>query len=251
MNKKIKIYSTIFIVTIILVVVTNNGIIHYNHGYSVYSESMDTLELVDEPAEFVSVDTISSTSATGPTFKTTHHPVISYVVNIMPNHTPGEKVLISKAFGQTYKVNMKRVELQIPAEAKFNSADKYEKSAIGISNIICSGICTVISLFIILWILVIVFKTIRSIRRGEVFVSQVSKYIERSGILLVALYVVDFIGSLVLTMIFADHIHIAGYHVVFVNGCNHMYLITGFALMIISQIILMGKELKEDQELTI
>lgn len=39
MNKKIKIYSTIFIVTIILVVVTNNGIIHYNHGYSVYSES--------------------------------------------------------------------------------------------------------------------------------------------------------------------------------------------------------------------
>lgn len=229
-------YSTIFIVTIILVVVTNNSI-HYNHSYSVYSESMDTLELVDEPAEFVSVDTISSTSATGPAFKTTHHPVISYVVNVMPNHMPGEKVLISKAFGQTYKVNMKRVELQIPAETKFNSVYKYEKSGIGISSIICSGICTVISLFIILWILVIVFKTIRSIRRGEVFVSQVSKYIERSGILLVALYVVDFIGSLVLTMIFADHIH--------------MYLITGFALMIISQIILMGKELKEDQELTI
>ena len=30
-----------------------------------------------------------------------------------------------------------------------------------------------------------------------------------------------------------------------------MYILTGLALMIISQIILMGKDLKEEQELTI
>jgi hypothetical protein len=38
---------------------------------------------------------------------------------------------------------------------------------------------------------------------------------------------------------------------VFKNECNSMFIFTGLALMIISQIILMGKDLKDEQELTI
>ena len=47
------------------------------------------------------------------------------------------------------------------------------------------------------------------------------------------------------------NIKLAEYDVVFQNNTNSMLIITGLALMIISQIILMGKDLKEEQDLTI
>lgn len=252
MNKKIKTYSTLFVVAIILVIVTNT--FHYNWHTSYCSSDKDTLELVDEPREFVSVDTIVVDSTKGAkkySYRTTHHPVISYTVNVMPNQVAGEKVLMSDAMGERYKVNMKTVDLLIPLKAQMNPVDKYQHSRLGISLAVYNGIIIAVSLFIFIWILVIVLKTIRSIRRGEVFVSQVSRNLEKSGILLVALYIVDLVGSYAITMYYANHIHIGGYHVVFVNSCNSMYIITGFALMIISQVILMGKELKDEQELTI
>jgi hypothetical protein len=43
----------------------------------------------------------------------------------------------------------------------------------------------------------------------------------------------------------------ADYYVVFKNECDGMYILTGLGLMMISQIILMGRDMKEEQELTI
>ena len=48
-----------------------------------------------------------------------------------------------------------------------------------------------------------------------------------------------------------QYLVLADYAVVFQNNCNNMYIFTGLALMIVSQIILMGRELKDDQALTI
>ncbi|MBO4772312.1 MAG: DUF2975 domain-containing protein [Bacteroidales bacterium] len=48
-----------------------------------------------------------------------------------------------------------------------------------------------------------------------------------------------------------SHIQLAYYSIVYKNDCNIMFLIMGLSLMVISQVILMGKELKEEQDLTI
>ena len=113
---------------------------------------------------------------------------------------------------------------------------------------ILSGVLTAV---VTIWILCLVFKLVRRIRRGEVFVTQVSKYLENTGYLLSALYLIQWIASFALTQYCIHNIQLADYYIVYVNDTNSMYILTGLALMIISQIILMGKEMKEEQELTI
>ena len=81
--------------------------------------------------------------------------------------------------------------------------------------------------------------------------SKVAQYLETTGILLTTLYLYTFAVSYISTQYFISHVHIADYYIVFKNECDSMYIITGLALMIISQIILMGKELKEEQDLTV
>ena len=96
-----------------------------------------------------------------------------------------------------------------------------------------------------------VIKLISKIRRGEIFVAKVSKYLEITGILLTCLYLYELAVSYIVTQYFISHIHLADLSIVFKNECNSMFIFTGLALMIISQIILMGKDLKDEQELTI
>jgi hypothetical protein len=43
----------------------------------------------------------------------------------------------------------------------------------------------------------------------------------------------------------------ADYDIVFCNTSNIMYIISGLAFMVVSQVILMGKELKDEQDLTV
>ena len=76
-------------------------------------------------------------------------------------------------------------------------------------------------------------------------------YLEITGIILVALYLVQFLSGYLITQYYIKHIVLAEMEVIFRNTANFMFLITGFALMIISQVILMGKDIKDDQELTI
>ena len=115
--------------------------------------------------------------------------------------------------------------------------------------IIGSG--AVVSIVVFLCILYMVIKLISKIRRGEIFVTKVSKYLEITGLLLTFLYLYELAVSYVVTQYFISTIHLADLSIVFNNECNSMYIFTGLALMIISQIILMGKDLKDEQELTI
>ena len=96
-----------------------------------------------------------------------------------------------------------------------------------------------------------VFKIVRRIREGEIFASQVSRFLDIAGKLLVGLYLFQVIASYVYSMYCINHIHLAQYYVVYKNDANIMLILTGLGLMIISQIILMGKDLKEEQDLTI
>jgi hypothetical protein len=232
MNKKLKIYSTLFVVAIIILAVTST--FHYN-SVSWSSDPEETMELVESAPEFMSCDTLANGSVV-----TTQHPYIGYEVSVKPKNKPNQKMLLSKSYGQTYRVNMKKVDLEVPA------SDVH--SALPMILIISSAVVAVV---VAIWIVFLVFKLIRNIRKGEIFVTKVSRYLETAGILLSVLYLYTLVVSYATTQYFIHNLHIADYYIVFNNECNGMYILTGLALMIISQIILMGKDLKEEQELTI
>ena len=232
MNKKLKIYSTLFVVAIIILAVTST--VHYSN-YTWDSNSDEKLELVESPSEFMSTDTLANGQVV-----TRRHPYIGYEVNVEPRNYPNQKILLSKSNGQTYRVNMKKVNLEVPA----TELHSYVPMILILSS-------AAVAIIVAIWIVVLVFKLIRNIRKGEIFVTKVSKYMETAGILLSVLYIYTLIASYITTQYFIQNMHIADYYIVFKNECNGMYILTGLALMMISQIILMGKDLKEEQELTI
>ena len=232
MNKKLKIYSTLFVVAIIILAVTST--VHYSN-YTWSSDSDEKLELVESPTEFMSSDTLANGQVV-----TRRHPYIGYEVNVEPRNYPNQKILLSKSNGQTYRVNMKKVNLEVPA----TELHSYVPMIFILSS-------AAVAIIVAIWIVVLVFKLIRNIRKGEIFVTKVSKYMETAGILLSVLYIYTLIASYITTQYFIQNLHIADYYIVFKNECNGMYILTGLALMMISQIILMGKDLKEEQELTI
>ncbi len=232
MNKKLKIYSTLFVVAIIILAVTST--VHYSN-YTWDSNSDEKLELVESPSEFMSTDTLANGQVV-----TRRHPYIGYEVNVEPRNYPNQKILLSKSNGQTYRVNMKKVNLEVPA----TELHSYVPMIFILSS-------AAVAIIVAIWIVVLVFKLIRNIRKGEIFVTKVSKYMETAGILLSVLYIYTLIASYITTQYFIQNMHIADYYIVFKNECNGMYILTGLALMMISQIILMGKDLKEEQELTI
>ena len=231
MTKKLKIYSTLFVVALIVFVVGDT--FHYSSmGWS--SAPDDKMEFAELPSEFEKRDSIPGGVVS------TGVPLISYEVNVQSWGRADHKALLSTAKGQTYKVDMKKIKVSIPSSRAGSQVPFYFIASSAIFAII---VC--------LWVLWLIIKLITSIRRGEIFVTKVAKYLEITGILLSVLYLNALIVSYGITQYFIANIHLADHSIVFKNECNSMYLLTGLGLMIISQFILMGKDLKEEQELTI
>ena len=178
--------------------------------------------------------------------RTTYRPTVAYEVSVMPKNK--DRVLISTSKWaspdnvkkQIYKVTMQKVKLESPSSNKIVNF-----------QLILFATWAIFFAIVSIWILCMVFKLIRKIRQGEIFVSQVARYLEISGYLLSALYLFQWISNYVYTKYCINNIQLADYYIVYKNEANYMYIITGLALIIISQIILKGKELKEEQELTI
>ena len=232
MNKKLKIYSSLFIVALIVF-----GFISAFHFSSMsWTPAPDNnMEFAELPSDFMTCDTLpdGGTVSYG-------HPYFTYDLNVHPWSRPDHKVLLSTAHGQTYKVEMQKVKVGMPVSRAGSKIPMY---------IIGSG--AVVSIVVFLCILYMVIKLISKIRRGEIFVTKVSQYLEITGILLTILYLYELTVSYIVTQYFISHIYLADLSIVFKNECNNMFIITGLALMIISQIILMGKDLKDEQELTV
>ena len=245
MKKRLKIYSTLFVVALIVLLVTH--VVRYE-GYTWYQGGKDTLMFADDAPEFYTSDTTFHEGGQG--VHTVYYPTMSYKVYVRPKKPRDHQMLISRAKWsgpekqemQTYRLTMQKVELETPVK-KVGFFINFP-----IIVAIVSGVLTAV---VTIWILCLVFKLVRRIRRGEVFVAQVSKYLEITGYLLASLYLMQWIASYALTQYCIRNIQLADYYVVYENDTNSMYLLTGIGLMIISQIILMGKEMKEEQELTI
>lgn len=232
MNKKLKIYSTLFVIA--LIVFGFASTFHYSAmGWSPAPDN--NMQFAELPEDYMSRDTLSdgATVSYG-------HPYYTYELNVHQWSRPDHKDLISTAQGQTYKVEMQKIKVGMPVSRAGSNIPMYIISSIAI-----------VSFIIFLCILYMVIKLISKIRRGEIFVTKVSKYLEITGILLTSLYLYQLAASYIVTQYFISTIHLADLSIVFKNECNSMYIFTGLALMIISQIILMGKDLKEEQALTI
>ena len=240
MNKKLKIYSVLFVVVIIVMLVTS---VFKFEKTSALGFSEEKLEVTNPPAGFTPIiDTLGNG-----TVITHNRSTFSYEVNVVPRKLPENKELVSTVrfpaavSNQTYLVKMQKVKLEVPTE----------ENKIGSFPMWFGSITGSLTLVVIVWMLCIVFQTINRIRKGEIFVADVSRNLEKIGFMLSAIYLIELITSYTITKYFINHIILAGHYIVFKNECNIMFLLTGIALLIISQIILMGKDLKEDVDLTV
>lgn len=233
MNKKLKLYCSLFVAVLVLALISKCHVVGFQYGSS--SES-PVLEFGNKPSEFYIVnDTVFHEGGMNVTQQSKAITMDVFV----RHHTSAGRELISRADGQVYSIQVNSAKLHVPIG---------QLSNMPLISTIVSG---VIYLILILWVLILAFKTIGSIRKGEIFVSKVARYLEITGIILSAIYLLQFISGYLIAQYFINHVVLAEMEVIFKNTANFMFLITGLALMIISQVILMGRDLKEEQDLTI
>ena len=246
MNKKLKIYSMLLVIVLVGTVISLT--FNYENFYSEYRDGEVLIldSLTEEFAKIdrkttVNVDTAGGkrdTIGTSSSWSVQYKPTFEVTVPVRPIRGANDKFLYSSLKGEPCMVEMRKVNLKVP----FEKASPY--------FIMTNMLLSCASLPLLIWLLVIVLMVIRSVYKGEIFVSQIAKRLEMAGWLLVATWLV---GNV------ADYIHIQmlrkavlmAYYDIFWRPAGINYVIFGLVLMIISQIILMGKDLKEEQELTI
>ena len=238
MNKKLKLYCSLFVTVLILFMVFSFFHVTIPSSYVSYGD--EKLEFMDTPGEFYDVfDTVSHDGG--------HHyyssvKTYNFDVNVMPKDrilSSKDKALYSISNNQINEIQMQSVRITTPS--------RQASTFFAILSFALPLVCFIVAVYII----VLVFKIVRRIREGEIFVSQVSRFLDIAGKLLVGLYLFQFIISFIYNIYCINHIYLAQYYVVYKNDANIMLILTGLGLMIISQIILMGKDLKEEQDLTI
>ena len=239
MSKKLKIYTSLLICVIVMTFVYNiSSVCHYDFGTNItsYRSEGECLEYVKEPTSFA-----THTRDKNGTLHSQYKPTKQYSVFVRPKATVNDSVMMSHSFGQDYKVTMEKVKLEVPY-------DSTKQAIIFIAPYLTIGFFIAAICFYIVWISI---KVIRNVRTGNVFVADIAKKIEILGIMLVGLYFADLITSYAIAQYNIHHVFMADYDIVFCNTSNIMYIISGLAFMVVSQVILMGKELKDEQDLTV
>ena len=245
MNKRLKIYSVLLAIVLVGTVISNT---YYREKYSTVTREGEVLTLDSLTEEFgkvdkkitVHVDTIDGkcdTIGTTTSYNVQFKPTFEVTIPVRPNRFGNDKFLYSNVKGQTCMVEMQQVKLKVPMEKGSNT----------FNIIFALSICMLLPY---LWLLVIVLKVIRSIYKGEVFLTQIAKRLETAGWLLVAYWLLANVVSYIQILILREIVMMAYYHIPW-ESTSIYYIVFGLVLMIISQIILMGKDLKEEQELTI
>ncbi len=239
MSKKLKIYTSLLICFIVMTFVYSiSSVCHYDSGTNItsYRSEGECLENVKEPSSFA-----THTRDKNGTLHSQYKPTKQYSVFVRPKAIVNDSVMMSHSFGQDYKVTMEKVKLEVPY-------DSTKQAIIFIAPYLTIGFFIAAICFYIVWISI---KIIRNVRTGNVFVADIAKKLETLGIMLVGLYFADLITSYAIAQYNIHHVFMADYDIVFCNTSNIMYIISGLAFMVVSQVILMGKELKDEQDLTV
>ena len=245
LKNKLKFYSVLMAILLVGSAIT----LTFNYeSYSCDKRDGEVLTLDSLKEDFAKIDrqtTVNVDTANGRRDTSTSSswtvqfkPTFEVTVPVRPIRGANDKFLYSSVKGEPCMVEMQKVKLKVPFE---KASPDYM-----LTNTLLS--CATLPLLI--WLLVIILKVIRSVYKGEIFVSQIAKRLETAGWLLVAIWIV---GSV------TDYIHIQllrkailmAYYDIYWQPASINFVIFGLVLMILSQIILKGKDLKDEQELTI
>ena len=245
MNKKLKIYSVLLAIVLVGTVISNT---FHRENYSTVSREGEVLTLDSLTEEFgkvdkkttVLVDTVDGkrdTIGTTTSYNVQFKPTFEVTIPVRPNRFGNDKFLYSNVKGQTCMVEMQQVKLKVPMEKGSNTF-----------KIIFALMISLLLPF--LWLLVIVLKVVHSIYKGEIFVTQIAKRLETAGWLLVAFWILANVVGYIQIQILRETVRMAYYNIYW-ESASIYYIVFGLVLMILSQIILKGKDLKDEQELTI
>ena len=223
MKKKLRLYCGVLALVLVAAIVCD--LVHVNYSSSTDKER-EELYFGEEPDDFQTTEEIEGG------VRRKSKPTMYIDVNVQARHYPKDFALLSEVDGQVCRVDMKQVSLAIPADRVTQSKPFIITYCSIIPNVLLLG-----------WLVIIVFQVL-------VFVARIAKKLELAGILLVAFWVWQYIRSYIVTQVLVQYVNMAYYDVKWFTP-NFICLIMGLAMMIVSQIILMGKELQEEQELTI
>lgn len=235
MNKKLKIYCTTLVVIIIGTIVANTFSVTETTWR--FSDEKHELKVCSLPEEF------GYTEQCGDTTVIRNKTTLSVTVPVRRHNLAGDDVIISKVNNKTCMVEITEAKLSIPKDqVDFNTTTNW-----------IIGLGVSINIILVAWLLFIIFRIIRSIFQQNVFVGKMSTNIETVGILLIAYECFQFILTYTITSLAQKHYALATYDIIFSASKTFdiKVVIFGLVMMIIAQIILMGKDLKEEQELTI
>lgn len=245
LKNKLKFYS---VLTAIVLVGTVLSLTFNFENYSCEQGDGEVLTLDSLKEEFAKIDsqtTINVDTTNGrrdtSTFSswTVHFkPTFEVTIPVRPIRGANDKFLYSSIKGESCMVEMQKVKLKMP----------FEKASPDFMLTQTLLSCAELPLFI--WLLVIVLMVIRSVYKGEIFVSQIAKRLETSGWLLVAIWLVVNVTSYIQIQMLREQVLMA-YYDIYWHPASGYIIVFGLVLMIISQIILKGKDLKDEQELTI
>ena len=260
MNKKLKFYSGLFLFSILFVVVfavftpSDKSVVafHYSRAHS-YANDADDLRMTVERDGNPLVTTKTDT---------TYQVVTDSLGKI---DTVGVSTSwSSQSSFRSYTVNLRKrgTTTTPPFICVANSTTKgvidIEKAKISISSpnqnfvvmLVLAAIVAIVYIIGLIWVIRLIVRVIKNIRKGNIFVSQMAVDLERLGILMTIFFVIGFIGQIVVYFT-ACGIHLENYQVVFGPIEGRAWLIAGTGLMLLSQIFSMGKDLKEDVDLTV
>ena len=230
MKKKLKIYSVLLVVGIAYLMLSNIGYVRTGGGDTLEGESL-TFEV--EPEDFVTRDTIDEN-----TIHFTEH--LSFQYNVHVTRRQHERALMSYyPGGERYRVDLDQVRLSMPKMPE----------SIFLKTFLYGGIA--IHCGLLLWIFVLVCMLAKDLRRGNFFIERFCGRMEVTGWLLIIFYAWEVLASYLYYLYVAEHVKMAFHRIIFVNDVNFMFLLMGLTLLIVSQIVLVGKSMKEEQELTV
>ena len=251
MNKKLKIYSGLFLFSILFVVgfavFTPTDKPHYSRLY--IHDNADSMPVVECDANPLVTD---KTDTTYQVVTDSLGKIDTVDVSITKNWRP-----------MWFDVNLqKRSRTNSPLIYATNSTSYglmyIEKARIFfrttrnffVKMSVLTVVVAIVYLIGLILVIRLIVRVIRNIRKGNIFVSQMTVDLERLGILMTLFFVVGFIRQ-IFTYFMACGIQFEDYQVVLGPINRHAWLIVGTGLMLLSQIFSMGKDLKEDVDLTV
>ena len=260
MNKKLKFYSGLFLFSILFVVVfavftpTDKSVVafHYSRAHSYTNDADDLRMTVERDANPLATTKLDTT--------------YEYITDSLGNSYIASTTVTTTSdyYSRSYTVNLrKRGNTTTPpficvANSTTKGVIDIEKAKISISSpnqnfvvmLVLAAIVTIVYIIGLIWVIRLIVRVIKNIRKGNIFVSQMAVDLERLGILMTIFFVIGFIGQ-IFTYFMACGIQFEDYQVVFGPINRHAWLIVGTGLMLLSQIFSMGKDLKEDVDLTV